>query len=201
MAHTYSTDSSERRSIPFFIAIAAIGATFTVFHFLNQYHITVPWWLTPPIDTMAFYGLFYELFDEWIWKWRLLHKLHIVKVPNLSGIWTGQVQPTSTGGISAGLTTKADLTIEIRQTWTTIMIIGNASLSESHSLSASLITGGEPILSYEYLNEPRSSAPSTMHAHRGIARLIVNEMQSRLEGEYYSGRDRQNIGAIVLRRS
>jgi hypothetical protein len=143
MAHTYSTDSTERHYIPFFIAVTAIGATFTIFHFIERYQIEVPWWATPPIDTMAFYGLFYELFDRWVWKRRWLRTLGVVKVPNLSGTWTGQVQPIETNGISAGLGINANLNIQIEQTWTTMLIRGDANLSSSHSLSASLITGGE----------------------------------------------------------
>ena len=201
MAHTYSTDSLERRYIPFFIAVAAIGATFSVFHFIDRYHLVVPWWATPPIDTMAFYGLFYELFDRWIWKWSVLHGFSIIKVPNLSGSWTGSVQPSETVGVSSGLGVKADLNVQIKQTWTTMLIIGDATLSRFHSLSANLITGADCTLSYEYLNEPKPSASNTMHTHRGIARLIVNEKDATLEGEYYSGRDRQNIGTIRLQRS
>src|SRR5712692_3706761 len=155
MAHSYSTDSAERRYVPFFIAIAAIGATFTVFHFINRHQITAPWWATPPIDTMAFYGFFYELFDRWVWKWSVLHKLHIIRVPNLSGIWTGRAEPIETNGVSAGLGVKTDLKVQIKQTWTTMSIFGDAKHSKSHSLSASLITSGECTLSYEYLNEPK----------------------------------------------
>ena len=199
--HNYSTDSTERRSIPFFIAAAAIGATFTVFRFLDLYHITIPRWATPPIDTMAFYGCFYELFDRWIWKWSILRRCHIIRVPDLSGSWTGRVEPVETNGTSTGLAVGADLKIRITQTWTSISIIADAILSKSHSLSANLITNGECTLSYEYLNEPRSTAPSTMHTHRGIARLILSEKAGILKGEYYSGRDRQNIGTLYLRRS
>ncbi len=201
MAHSYSTDSAERRYMPLFIAIAAIGATFAVFHFLDRHHVTVPWWATPPIDTMAFYGLFYELFDKWGWKCWPLHKLHIIRVPNLSGTWTGRVEPIETSGVSAGLGVKTNLKIEIKQTWTTMLVLGDASLSKSQSVSGNLLTRDGYTLSYEYLNEPKPSAPSTMHAHRGVARMMVDEKNSRLEGEYYSGRDRQNIGTIHLRRS
>ncbi len=200
MTHTYSTDSAERRYIPFFIALVAISATFTVFHFIDRYQIAVPWWATPPIDTMAFYGLFYEVFDRWIWKLGILHKLHIVRVPDLSGTWIGPAQPTDTRGLSVGLGAQAKLKVEIKQTWRTMLILGNANLSKSHSLSATMITHGECTLSYEYLNEPRPAAPATMHAHRGLARLVVNERERTLTGDYYSGRDRQNIGAIDLRR-
>jgi hypothetical protein len=201
MAHSYSTDSAERRYMPFFIAIAAIGATFAVFHFLDRHQITVPWWATPPIDTMAFYGLFYEIFDKWGWKWGPLHRFHIIRVPNLSGTWTGRAEPIETSGVSAGLGVKANLKIQIKQTWTTMLVLGDANFSKSESVSGNLLTSDGCTLSYEYLNEPKPSAPSTMHAHRGVARMMVDERSSRLDGEYYSGRDRQNIGTIHLRRS
>src|SRR6266702_2974297 len=103
MLHTYSTDSTERRYIPFFIAAAGIGASFLVFHLLDRYGIEPPWWASPPVDTMALYGLFYWVFDRFVWKWRLLRWLGITKVPDLSGKWYGQVQPAPTQGVSAGL--------------------------------------------------------------------------------------------------
>jgi hypothetical protein len=201
MAHPYSTDSPERRTMPLFIAASAIGATFLTFFFIDSYHIAVPWWASPPIDTMAFYGLFYELFDRWIWKWSLLHKLHIVRVPDISGTWAGSVHPTETNGVSAGLAVRADLRIEIKQSWTEILLLGDAHFSGSRSLSASIITVDECTLSYEYLSEPKPSAPNTMHAHRGIARVTLNDRNGTLNGEYYSGRDRQNIGTIRLQRA
>jgi len=201
-AHTYSTDSTERRYIPFFIAAAAIGATFLTFHFSGKYHFTLPWWASPPIDTMAFYGAFYGFFDRYIWKLPVMHRLRITKIPDLSGTWRGRVYPVETGGASAGLGADTDITVSIRQTWTTMLVVGRTTLSESHSLSGSLITSDEYTLSYEYTNEPSASAPDTMHAHRGVARLTVNDTGTAiLEGEYYPGRDRQNIGTIRLTRS
>src|SRR6266704_2232988 len=103
MAHTYSTDSPERRYVPFLIAAAAIGASFGAFHILDKYGLDPPWWASPPIDTMAFYGLFYWAFDRFIWKWRVLRWLDITRVPDVSGEWNGQVQPAPTGGSAVGL--------------------------------------------------------------------------------------------------
>ena len=75
--------------------------------------------------------------------------------------------------------------------------------SESRSLMAMMSKddAGREVLTYEYRNEPRSGAVSTMHAHRGLARLSLRrEDGDILEGEYYTGRDRQHYGAIRLRR-
>lgn len=201
MAHTYSTDSGERRYIPLFIAGAAIGATFLAFYIIDEYQVRLPWWASPPMDTMAFYGLFYWIFETYLWKWGLLRWLHVVRIPDLSGSWHGEVRPVVTGGVSSGLGIPADITVTIQQTWTTIMIRGRTSLSQSHSLSGNLLVADEHSLSYEYLNEPSAAAPETMHAHHGVARLSLNKENTILEGEYYSGRDRQNIGTIHLTRT
>jgi SMODS-associating 2TM, beta-strand rich effector domain len=200
MTHAYSTDSEERRFIPFFIAAAAIGAAFLAFYILDKYQIRLPWW-GPPIDTMAFYGLFYWIFDHYIWKWSLTRRMGITKIPNLSGTWHGHVRPTETDGVSTGLGNEVDITLTIQQTWAHLLITGRTNLSKSRSLSGSLIVTDECSISYEYLNEPSAPAPGTMHAHRGTAMLSINETLKTLEGEYYSGRDRRSIGTIRLTRA
>lgn len=196
--HSYSINSTEHRHTPFFIAVTAILTTFLVFHFLDVYKITPPWWATTPIDTMTFFGLFYWLFDQYMWKWPLLRQLHIIKTPNLNGEWFGYVYPTLANGVSAGLQIKTEMKITIKQTWTKLLIIGNTGQSKFHSLSASLRINNENRISYEYFNEPFANAASTMHGHNGTARLAINELTTKLEGEYYSGRDRQNFGSIIL---
>jgi SMODS-associating 2TM, beta-strand rich effector domain len=201
MAHTYSTDSAERRLIPFFIAAAAIGSAFLVSHLFYKYQIAFPWWASPPIDTMAFYGFYYWLFDRYIWKLPVTRWLRITRIPDLSGVWHGHVHPTETNGVSAGLGTVTEVAISIQQTWTELLILGRTKLSRSHSLSGSVIVRDECSVSYEYVNEPLAPASSTMHAHRGMARLTINDVDGILEGDYYSGRDRQNIGTIRLTRT
>jgi len=40
-----------------------------------------------------------------------------------------------------------------------------------------------------------------MSIYRGTARLLFNEKENTLVGEYYSGRDRQNFGSLSFKRS
>jgi hypothetical protein len=39
-----------------------------------------------------------------------------------------------------------------------------------------------------------------MHIHHGTTLLELNSKVNTLNGEYYSGRDRQNIGSLELKR-
>lgn len=160
----------------------------------------LPWWANPPIDTMALYGCFYWLFDSYVWKWPLMRQLHIIKTPNLSGVWRGHASTAVANGVSTGLGSQTDIEFTIQQTWTHMLICGQAVQSKSRSISANIIVTDECSLSYEYVNEPSASAPETMHAHRGTTILSINEAHGTLKGEYYSGRDRQNVGTLDLTR-
>ena len=51
-----------------------------------------------------------------------------------------------------------------------------------------------------YVNTPRASAPATMHTHEGTAILHLSE-PIRLEGHYYTGRDRVTQGELRLQKS
>jgi hypothetical protein len=55
-------------------------------------------------------------------------------------------------------------------------------------------------LLYEYANDPRFAASDSMHAHRGVAIIRVSSDARRLEGEYFTGRDRQTHGSILVER-
>jgi len=165
-------------------------------HLVSQaLQLKVPWWIDPP-SIMGVYGLLYSAFDRYLWQLQLLRKVGLVKVPNLKGIWEGTI---SSSFDKHGAQYRATVTID--QTWTAISINLETNPSRSHSLIAGIITEGSAgaVLSYEYLNEPKPVAKETMHAHRGTARLVL--IGGHLEGEYYTGRDRQNYGSLSLRRA
>jgi hypothetical protein len=199
MTHAYSTDSGERRSIPLYIALAAIAAAFGVVRTLRAYGLEAPWWISPP-DTMMFYGLFYLFFDKVVWRWGWIRSIGITKIPDLSGTWKGQVVPSATMVGVVGTSTPTDITFSIRQSWTEMSIVGRTTQSSSHSLSGHMMVSDECSLSYDYLNEPSASAVATMHGHHGRADLLLENDGRSLRGEYFSGRDRQSFGTIQLAR-
>jgi SMODS-associating 2TM, beta-strand rich effector domain len=139
----------------------------------------------------GFYGIFYTLFDKWLWRMQPLRKA--LGAYNLNGDYTGVL--TSSFDKHA---TKHTASLSITQTWSEINIVLTTTESRSHSLTASLLTE-MGWLSYEYLNEPKPGTSETMHCHRGSARFSLDAVHV-LEGEYYGGRDRQNCGLLHFER-
>ena len=193
--HPFSTNSEERKLVPFFLAVLAIAMGVLTTYIFSIFHTGVPWW-APPLDTMSFYGLLFWLFDRFVWKWCLVHWSGISRLPNLEGRWRGRVEPANgeENVENLGIATKFEMTIS--QTWLGLLLISETERSRSRSISAALLVGEETSLTYEYINEPRASAPATMHTHRGTARLVISGDGRTLNGEYYTGRDRQSFGSI-----
>lgn len=190
--HPYSIDTTERRIVPLFIAVAAILAAWGLSAALQTLQVSVPWWFDAP-SVMGFYALFYSLFDSYLWRWNFLRSIRLVKTPILAGEWQGPCM--------SSFNNNADqVTLAIKQTWTAIQIVLTAAESQSHSLAAaiSVESPGGPMLTYQYQSDPKAGSNDGMHIHYGTTRLAIKE--DLLEGEYYSGRGRQNIGTLSLQR-
>ncbi|MGD0922606.1 MAG: hypothetical protein ABSA70_12700 [Terriglobia bacterium] len=176
--------------IPLYIAGVAIGSGWLL---ASLAHTTqLPFWVEVP-GTATLYGLLYGLFRSWGWKMRLFEKLGVVRVPNLQGEWHGYVTSSFDK-----LAVKLPVTVQVRQNWTHMSIILRSQHSESHSVVASVFVGDETLIHYQYENVPKAGAKGTMHAHRGTASVKLSEDGSTLAGDYYSGRDRTNHGALLV---
>jgi hypothetical protein len=162
---------------------------------LETFKIEILWWIGGP-SVLGLYGLFYLFFNEHLWKISLFKRIGLVKVPNLNGTWKGKVISSFDDHKN-----KTSATIEIKQKWNQIEIFQDTKTSRSKSVIGSIITYEltGAILSYEYINEPKANAKDSMHVHRGTARLIYIKDKKQLEGEYYTGRDRQNFGVLKFR--
>ena len=189
--HPYVTNSKERVRVVVCLALLSVIIMYGFHVFLSKAGILWPWWLEAP-SVWGVFGVLYRWFDIQLWRFPWLRKIRIVEVPDLNGQWRVQ-------GYSATDEKSFTGKVFIQQTWTQISITMETEYSRSHSLTASLLLNQPDgtTLSYEYRNEPKANAPSTMHAHRGTAVLYLSDNNS-LEGEYYSGRDRQNYGTLQL---
>jgi len=190
--HPYATDSEERRTVLIIIALFSLLLAY-LFHLLMvRLNIQLLWLVSPP-SALGIALVLYEAFDKWLWRWS--RKLGVVKVPDIQGQWEVE------GYTSFEQMKPFKAKVTIRQTWTHISVYLETEHSTSRSLAASLLLNQPegPTLIYQYRNEPKPNAEKTMHAHMGTALLRLKNAEC-MEGEYYSGRDRQNYGGLILRR-
>ena len=150
------------------------------------------WWLGAP-SFAGFYSVLYWLFDRYVWKLGLLGKLDLIQIPNLNGRWVGEVESSYSKGGGGH-----QVSVLILQRWSKIVIRLETEHSRSRSITASLKTNDlpNPELTYQYVNEPKSTAPDTMAMHRGTATLELTG--TNLVGDYYTGRGRGEVGTIKL---
>jgi hypothetical protein len=193
--HAYSIDTEERKNILLILAAVSIVLSWTFYQILNNFGVVLPWWVESP-SVLVLYCLLFVIFDKWVWK--ILQKISLIKTPNLNGEWRGHIKSSFDEHSS-----EVEATLKIFQDWTKIKIILATKQSSSHSESASFVIKAPEgkYLSYQYINEPRSNAVKTMSIHRGTTRLLFNEKGCTLDGEYYSGRDRQNFGSVHFEKS
>lgn len=191
--HPYATDSREREVVLVGIVILCLSLGDGLDQTLNTLEQALPWYVEVPSVLGIVWGL-WALFVNRLWKTALFRSLGVVRLPDLNGKWRAIIQ-TSFDPCNAY---RAEVTIT--QTWTHISVLLETPNSQSRSLTASLLVKEPEItLTYEYRNDPKPGAPSTMHSHRGTAILRLKG-RNRMEGEYYSGRDRQNYGSLLLER-
>jgi hypothetical protein len=193
--HGYSTDSSERRVIPLLLALLSIASAWVSSRLLAAAHLSVPWWLDAP-SSLAFYGLLYGLFERFFWRNSLVHKLGLVRIPNLMGRWRGYLITSFDGHAK-----HHRLVIHIFQSWTQISVFLTTATSMSRSCAA-VIQVDDPegvTLIYQYQNQPLADAMKTMHMHYGTAMLRLSD-DGCLAGDYYAGRDRRTFGRICCRK-
>lgn len=144
---------------------------------------------------LVVYTFIHLSFSRWLWKSKCFRPKWLVNLPDLNGRWTGHLRS------SYGNQDIIQIEVDIRQNWDKMSIV----LRTNHSVSESVIgalqcgAGEKFVLYYLYENKPKAFEASTMHSHRGTARLAVEAGE--LTGEYYTGRDRCTYGEIVLRKA
>lgn len=188
--HPYSIDSGERESVSFFIAAISILAAWAFYSLLAKYGISLSWWIDAP-SAFGFYGIIIWFFDHYGWRWNIFKTIGLIKTPIIDGRWKGKI-------ISSYNNTEKEADLYISQTWTKMELIFKTDSSQSHSSAAfiSICAPGGPSLAYQYQNDPSPNTPGTMQIHYGSARVSI--LENKIEGDYYSGRGRQNTGSIVL---
>lgn len=191
--HPYEIEGRGRIAIA--LAVASILLIWLLHVVLDAVDFDPQWWLSVPSFAGCYSGLHW-LFDRYVWRLGLLRKLKLIQLPDINGKWAGEVESSYSPDGSAHL-----VSVVIMQRWSKILVRLESEHSRSRSIAASLRTADlpNPELSYQYVNEPKPNAPGTMEMHRGTATLELTG--SGLEGDYYTGRGRGEVGTIKLSRA
>lgn len=200
--HQYATDSGEKKFILLMMALLSILATWVLYELMTRIStltgLSAPWWLEIP-SLMTFYGLFYEIFDKWLWKKPIVQKLGLARIPNLNGLWKGYVRSSHDQ-----FKEKIEASIRIFQSWTHIEICQETKTSKGRSFVATILTKNLDAarLFFMYRNMPEIDADPNMHQHSGSAQLILSSDEKTLSGDYYNcGRDRLTWGKLYFEKS
>jgi hypothetical protein len=193
--HPYATNSNERKMVPLWLAAISILVSWLLHIIFETLNFSPPWWSDIP-SFIGFYELSYALFNRKLWKIELFRKLGLVKTPDLNGTWGGHTISSYDNHEK-----QTEAIIEIFQTWTELKVKLVTGTSVSYSQTASIISRPDcAILSYDYVNEPKSDATKTMHSHRGMAwhEHIIEKDRETLNGSYFTGRDRKTFGTLIF---
>lgn len=193
--HPYSINSEEHKNISLYIAIASILLAWGLYWFSKNV-FALPWWVEAP-SVIGFYGILNKWLESSLWKKKYIRKIFGIKTPVLDGEWSGSINSNSVHSTGPVPIKK----FCIKQTWSHIKIYLETETSESNSFEASMNVDefGTPRIHYQYINQPKDSAPETMHIHKGSASAKLDD-NGFLQTEYYSGRDRNNTGSFEVKR-
>ncbi|HOD52809.1 MAG TPA: hypothetical protein PKJ78_22470 [Candidatus Hydrogenedentes bacterium] len=188
--HAYSTDAQERRFVPAVLAVIAVVTALTFNRILVWMGVGLPWWFDTPA-VVGFYGLIFKFYDLQLWR-RALGPVRLSGIPDIKGTWAGTIAAENWPAVP--------VVVWIRQSWSKIDIRLESTESRSFSTMACVNTDDsrEHGLKYEFCNEPKAHSKDTMQAHRGMAWLRLSSGTDKLNGEYFSGRGRQNVGSVEL---
>lgn len=195
--HPYAISINDKIKVYWIIVPLSLIAGYFVNQGLKSFafYQTYSWIIDIPSSGLAFFAIFYKLFDKYIWKWFVKNKFWF-KTPVLGGAFAGTLLSSRDD-----MKEPTEIEIKIKQTLTRISISLHTSQSTSKSEMASILTDEPdgPLLIYEFINDHRRVADPNLTIHRGTTRLTFNENDKTLIGTYYTSPERKNYGQINVK--
>lgn len=197
--HEYSIDVDQKDIVFYIAALSVTLASFStaLIGYLSENFSFVSF--MGPLTAISIFGLIYTLFDKKIWRWKLLKRIGLVKVPDLEGEWEG-IFNSSFHEFNESLPAQ----FKIEQTWTKICIMGkfNDSKSSSYTAAIKVNAGGGVKVLYSYQNEKNTEkADEPFSDHKGYGALLLNREENKIEGSYFNNpSNNRNHGILKLQR-
>lgn len=215
--HPYSVNNGKKIKImvPVFLAILT-SLVYSIFQALGLIDILQSVensikWLSPLIDwgfltvvitPMTIFGVFYFLFNKYIWKWKVVNKF--LEVPNINGQYEGLLKSTYIDKKTDKCVEPIRMTLKVNQTFDGIKFFSN--FPDTPSSSASNIGGlisfedGVAEFIFAYSNKSRDITIEN-DRHDGMNILRFNIVEGSVQGEYFNNRGKKpNKGTMELKK-
>lgn len=145
-------------------------------------------------------GLFWVLFDRILWRWKILKFLGISDLPDLNGLWVGNVDRLGEGNPHR-------FEMLIFQTYSKLSIQTNSSNSKANSVFSGFLvdeTGRNFDIVNYWICRTKSLDPSLVHdeSFTGLSRIDIRLREGKilLEDYYFTDRNPSTRGKTVLNR-
>lgn len=197
--HEYSIDV-DQKNIVFYIALLSITLSSLLTALIGYLSESFPIVsVVGPLTAVSIFALLYTLFDKKIWRWKVLKKIGLVKVPDLDGEWEGTFNSSF-----HNFNKSYPAQFKIEQTWTKICIMGkfNDSKSSSYTSAIKVNAGGGVKVFYSYQNEKNAEKADELFSdHKGYGSLLLNNEENKIEGTYFNNpSNNRNHGMLQLQR-
>lgn len=192
--HSYSCDQKSYKWVVVSIFVLSVAIAYG-YHLLSvKLDFTLPWYIETP-SIFGVYGLIAWLYDIFLWKKRVLG-IKLSRIPIYEGVWEGCLIS------SYDKDKEIPCTLEIKQSWRSILCKLRTETSESYSCAARIESeaGVDEGIMWLYENRPLNSAPKDMHSHCGVAHGKIGEDGKMVCNYFNCSRDRPTYGTITLER-
>lgn len=148
-------------------------------------------WMIPIIFLSTYfapYKFIYYLYDEKLWKSKYLGRFN--KHPDISGLWEGTINNNYFPPIA--------VKVEVKQTWSEIIIILSTDTAYSKTKCLSIDNEDKIRINYIYFNETRGMNNQELRNHEGTCSLLLSDDLKNMRGEYYTNHHRKTSGILEL---
>lgn len=213
--HSYSVDNGKKIKITVPVLLVILTSLlYSLFQSIGLIDILQSFensisWLSPLIDwgfisvvitPITIFGIFYFLFNKYIWKWKIVNKF--LGVPNVNGKYEGLLQSTYLNESTGIRVEPIQMILEVNQTFDSIKFTSffpNTPSSSSSNMGG-LISVEDEVAEFVFAYSNKSRDISIENdRHEGMNILKFNLTDGSIEGEYFNNRGKKpNKGTMNL---
>lgn len=177
---------------------AVIWLALSVFGITSGGGLSVVWSLADIVPALVAGAAIYE---RWLWRWSVLHRIGLIKTPVVIGTWKGVLESFWEDATTHVRPAPTMVYLTIVQTATTVVVrlLTAESASEQVVGTVGKSESGHPAISYTFRNRPdlrfREGNASAIH-YGGAILEVVGDPARRLNGWYWT--DRSSRGEFTF---